>query len=111
MLIQKSLIDYFENSSSMIILYFVWYFNLDVKENTCTVSSTPENEFMSSRKQSTAPPSHLNIFQSIEKRSFDTEAQATTISIQHPKKRKQTKSTIEATTLPRRQQPKRSRLT
>ncbi|CAF2077322.1 unnamed protein product, partial [Rotaria magnacalcarata] len=82
---------------------------LVAKENTCTLSNTQEGEFILSGKESTAPPTDLNIFQTIDKTSFATEE--TTISTQHPKKRKQTKSNIEATTLPRRQQPKRSRLT
>ncbi|CAF2903414.1 unnamed protein product [Rotaria sp. Silwood2] len=78
------------------------------KENTYTVSNTPKDEFISSGKQSTAAPSDLNIFQTIEKSSFDTEA--TIISTQHPSKRKKTTSNNEATTLSRRRQPKRSRL-
>ncbi|CAF4890236.1 unnamed protein product, partial [Rotaria sp. Silwood2] len=78
------------------------------KGNTYTVSNTPKDDSMSSGKQSTAPPSDLNIFQTIEKSSFDTEA--TIILTQHPKKNKQTTSNIEATTLSRRRQPKRSRL-
>ncbi|CAF4623574.1 unnamed protein product, partial [Rotaria sp. Silwood2] len=78
------------------------------KENTYTVSNTPKDEFISSGKQSTAAPRDLNIFQTIEKSSFDTEA--TIISTQHPSKRKKTTSNNEATTLSRRRQPKRSRL-
>ncbi len=92
----------------MIILYFVLHFILVATENTCIVSNTPENEFISSGKQSTNPAVDENIFQTIEKSSFDTEA--TTISSRHPKKRKQTTSDEETTRLSVLVQSKRSRL-
>jgi hypothetical protein len=50
-------------------------------ENKHTVSNTLENDFISSGKQSTNPVLDKNIFQAIEKSSFDNEA--TTISSQH----------------------------
>jgi hypothetical protein len=56
-------------------------FILIVVENKHTVSNTLENDFISSGKQSTNPVLDKNIFQAIEKSSFDNEA--TTISSQH----------------------------
>ncbi len=84
------------------------HFILVAKKNTCTVSNTPENEFTSPGKQSTNPALDENIFQTIERSSFDSEA--TTISSHHPKKRKQTTSDGETTKLSALVQSKRSRL-
>jgi hypothetical protein len=52
--------------------------------------------------------SDLNIFQTIDKSSLDTEA--TTISPQHPKTHQQAATNKNATALSGRRQPKRSRL-
>ena len=103
-----SLIYYFENSLSMSVFYFLLHCILAADENTCTVSNTPGNEFMSSGKEFTNPPVDKNIFPAIQRSSFDTEA--TTISSQHSKKRKQTTFDEETTRLSTRPQSKRSRL-
>jgi hypothetical protein len=92
----------------MIILYFVLHLILVAEENACRVLNTSENEFMSSEKQSTNSAVDENIFQTIKRSSFDTEA--TNISSQHSKKRTQTTFHKETTRLSDRPQSKKSRL-
>jgi hypothetical protein len=102
------LIYSFANSSSVIILYFVLHYILGAEKNTCTVSDTQEDELMSSEEQSTSPAVNENVFQTIERSSFDIGA--TTISPQYSKKRKHTTSREQTTRISARLQPKRSRL-
>jgi len=101
------LIYYSENFPSIITLYFTFHFIIVAGEYACTVSNTPENPFISSGKQSENHIVDENIFETIES-SFDTEA--TTISSHYSKKRKQTTSCEDRTTLSNRIKSKRSRL-
>ena len=79
----------------MVVLYLLLHFTLVSKEYTRMLSTTPEYEFMSTRKQCTNPNVNENTFQTIPTNSFV--AEPTPTSLQDPKQKRKAPAIHEET--------------